>query len=156
MQQMQQRTKKQKGICEHECPCNSHLLKNCDLDIWPWQMDFTFVQQKGLTKGNTHVKYESCITYHSKLMANVKVFSEKCDLDIWSWPWKMTFSDKSYDKECTCEILKLYHLPFRSYGQVFYGQTEGAKTILTHLSMWGHENTYIILNIGRLEEITQP
>ena len=29
-------------------------------------------QRKGLTKRNKHVKYESYITYHSKLMANVK------------------------------------------------------------------------------------
>ena len=53
--------------------------KNCDLDIWPWprQMTLTLVLKKGFTPRNIYVKYESCITYHSKAMANVKVFSDK-------------------------------------------------------------------------------
>ena len=31
-------------------------------------------QQKGLVASNTHLKYESPNSYHSKVMANVKVF----------------------------------------------------------------------------------
>ena len=34
-------------------------------------------QKKGLVIKNTHVKYESSITYHSKDMANVKVFADR-------------------------------------------------------------------------------
>ena len=34
-------------------------------------------QWKGLVTRNTHVKYESPLTYHSKVMANVKVFADK-------------------------------------------------------------------------------
>jgi hypothetical protein len=34
-------------------------------------------QYKGLVIRNTHMKYESCITYHSKDMANVKVFADR-------------------------------------------------------------------------------
>ena len=37
-------------------------------------MDLTFVPLKGLTKRLTHLKYENCITYHSKVMTNVKGF----------------------------------------------------------------------------------
>ena len=33
-------------------------------------------------KRNTHVEYESLISYHSKVMASVKIFSGKCDLDV--------------------------------------------------------------------------
>ena len=35
------------------------------------------VKKKGLVIRNTHVKYESPITYHSKDMANVKVFADR-------------------------------------------------------------------------------
>ena len=35
-------------------------------------MTLTLVPKKGLTTRHTHVKYESSITYHSKLMANLK------------------------------------------------------------------------------------
>jgi hypothetical protein len=34
-------------------------------------------QLKGLVIRNTHMKYESPVTYHSKDMANVKVFADK-------------------------------------------------------------------------------
>ena len=33
--------------------------------------------RKGLTTKNTHVKYESSVTYHSNVMANVKDFCNK-------------------------------------------------------------------------------
>ena len=36
--------------------------------------DLDFVTKKGFTPRNTYVKYERSITYHSKAMANVKVF----------------------------------------------------------------------------------
>jgi hypothetical protein len=34
-------------------------------------------QYKGLVTGNMHIKYKSPITYHSKNMANVKVFADR-------------------------------------------------------------------------------
>ena len=36
-------------------------------------MALTLVRQKGLTTRNTHMKYESCTTDHSKVIANIKV-----------------------------------------------------------------------------------
>ena len=49
------------------------LFEHCDLDIWPWpvQMTLTLVPEKGLTSRKTYVKYESSITYYSKVLANV-------------------------------------------------------------------------------------
>ena len=41
----------------------------------------TVVPQKGPTTSNTHMKYESSITYDSKVMANVKFCCERCDHD---------------------------------------------------------------------------
>jgi hypothetical protein len=35
------------------------------------------VKKKGLVIRNTHMKYESPITYHGKDMANVKVFADR-------------------------------------------------------------------------------
>jgi hypothetical protein len=37
-------------------------------------------QMKGLAIRNTHVKYESCTTYQSKVMTKVKVFEKKVKL----------------------------------------------------------------------------
>ena len=37
----------------------------------------TLFQRKGLSARNTHVKYESFITNHSKVMANVKLYADK-------------------------------------------------------------------------------
>ena len=64
---------------KHECPRNGHFFENCDLDIWPWpwQMTLTLVLKKGFYPRNIYVKYESSITYHSKAMANVKVFVDR-------------------------------------------------------------------------------
>ena len=36
-------------------------------------------KEKVLTTRNTHAKYESCIMYHSKAMANVKGFCRQTD-----------------------------------------------------------------------------
>ena len=44
-----------------------------DLDI-DRMMTLTLYQRKGLITWNTHAKYESFITCHSKVMANVQVF----------------------------------------------------------------------------------
>ena len=60
---------------------------------------------------------------------------KKCDLDILLWPWQMTFTlvlkKGFYPKEYICEIWKLFHLPFKSYGQCknFCGQTDRPKKI---------------------------
>ena len=55
------------------------VCEKCDLHIWscPWQMDLTLIFQKCLTTRNTHVKYDSFITYHSKVMANVVLFAHR-------------------------------------------------------------------------------
>ena len=42
-------------------------------------MALTLAAQKNLTTRNTHVKYESSMTNHSKVMANVKGFCGKTD-----------------------------------------------------------------------------
>ena len=42
-------------------------------------MALTLAPQKGLTITNTCMKYESCMTYHSKVMANVNFFCGQTD-----------------------------------------------------------------------------
>ena len=52
------------------------FVENCyfifDLYRWPrpWE------KREGLTTRNTHVKHESCISYHSKVMADDKFFGD--------------------------------------------------------------------------------
>ena len=48
------------------------LIFDPDHDRWPW----LWYLRNGLTPKNIYVKYESCITYHSKAMANVKIFGQ--------------------------------------------------------------------------------
>ena len=76
------------------------------------------------------------------------------DLDLYRWPLtlvqKKEFYKKGfYPKEYICKIWKLYHLPFKSYGQYksFCGQTNehadiqtGQKQYAHYLSMRGHKN----------------
>ena len=83
--------KQKQNMSKHERPCNSHFFENCDLDIWSWtwQMTLTLVLNKGSCPQGIHIcKYESSITYHSKVTANVKVFADKqtdkC-LPIYRW-----------------------------------------------------------------------
>ena len=40
-------------------------------------MTLTLILKKGLYPKDIYVKYESSITYHSKAVANVKVFADK-------------------------------------------------------------------------------
>ena len=58
---------KQDAFVKHIHSQNAHFAKK-----------FTFIfhlhKRKGLGTRNTHVNYESSITYHSKVMANVKDF----------------------------------------------------------------------------------
>ena len=64
---------------KQECPCNRHFFKiatliyDLDLDKRP----MSWYQRKGITLRNTHVKYESSITYYSKGLANVNPFPNK-------------------------------------------------------------------------------
>ena len=44
-----------------------------DLDRWHWY------HRKGLTTRDIHTKYDSFLTYHSKVVANVKVFCVQID-----------------------------------------------------------------------------
>ena len=71
-----------------------------DLDTW--------YHRKGLTTRNAHVKYKSGITYHSKVMVNVKIVCEKYDLDNWFWFWPMALTlvpqKRSNHKEYTYKI----------------------------------------------------
>ena len=62
----------------------------------------------GLIPRITHVKYESSITSHSKVIANVKVYLLKYDLDIFTLTLigglDLGTTEKSYHKKYTCEI----------------------------------------------------
>ena len=42
-------------------------------------MALTLAPQTGLTTRNTRVKYESCMTYNSKVIAHVKLFCGQTD-----------------------------------------------------------------------------
>ena len=55
------------------------LLKNVTLifDLHLGKCSSPWCQRKSLTTRNTHVKYESSITCHSKFMANVYFFVDK-------------------------------------------------------------------------------
>ena len=57
-------------------PLQWPFFEKCDLDILTltYDNDFSMYQRKGLTTRNTHVKYESSVTYHLKIMTNVKDF----------------------------------------------------------------------------------
>ena len=61
------------------------------------------------------------------------------DLDTWLWPWQMTMTlvlkKRSYHKEYTCEIQKLYHLPFKHYGQCL-------SFFIDKQSEWGRETAF--------------
>ena len=96
------------------------IFEKCDLDktlILTGDLAVGVAERSYLR--NIHVKYESCITFYSKGMANDKVFSWK------KWPRYMTFTDgldlgtteRYYNKESTCEIWKLYHFQFKHHGQ---------------------------------------
>ena len=61
-------------------------------------------------------------------------FFKNCDLHIWLWQMTLTLLLKTwfYPKEYICEIWRLYHLPFRSYGQCksfVDKQTDRPKTV---------------------------
>ena len=64
-------------------------------------------------------------------MPTQRPFFENSDLDIWPWIWEMTLTlvlkKELHPKEYTGEMRKLYHLPFKSFGQCkrFCGQTNG-------------------------------
>ena len=49
-----------KTRCVCVCPYKGHVTLTFELDL---------VTKERLLTRNTHVKYESCITYHSKIMA---------------------------------------------------------------------------------------
>ena len=71
-------------------------------------MALTFIPQKGLNTRNTHdVKFESSITYHSKVLAYVKVCCEIVtlifDIDLADC-LDLGATERSYHKEYTCEI----------------------------------------------------
>jgi hypothetical protein len=60
---------------------------------------------KGLAKRNTHVKYESLITYQSKVMTKVKVLEKQVKLK--GQRVRVMDSNERYcQKEYTCEIEK--------------------------------------------------
>ena len=63
---------------KNQCPRNSHFFPLQTL--WPWHLtlsftdDLSFSTKEGLLpRGIYYVKYESSFTYHSKVMANVKI-----------------------------------------------------------------------------------
>ena len=95
---------KKKCICEAQMPL---LRPFCFWKLWPWYLTLTddldlgtkkthlndigvrlLIMDRrnensssvwGLTKRNIHVKYESSISYHSKVTANIKVFCGQMD-----------------------------------------------------------------------------
>ena len=63
---------------KHECPRNGHFYQK----LWPWYLTLTDdldfgTKKKAFTPRNIYMKYESSITYHSKTMANVKLFVDR-------------------------------------------------------------------------------
>ena len=75
-------------------------------------------QKKGLVIRNTHVKYESPITCHSKVMANVKFLKSRSNFKVKVRRSKiMVPVENACHKELTCVIWKSHELPFKSYGQ---------------------------------------
>ena len=61
---------------KHECPRNSHLFQNCQVDM-TLSDDLDFGNKGRVLPQGIYMKYESSITYHSKAMAKVKVFADK-------------------------------------------------------------------------------
>ena len=77
-------------------PTKMTLKSDLDLDWWPW----TCNKQKGLVTMNSHVKYEGPISYHSKVMSNVKVPRYVYDLENWPWPSLKTLNLVPTERSC--------------------------------------------------------
>ena len=79
--------KKKKKRCNHETllPMKWPFHLKCDLNIWPppWQMTLTMVLKKISYHKECmyvyNVKYESFVTYHSKVMTNVNFLPNNPD-----------------------------------------------------------------------------
>ena len=63
---------------KNQCFRNATLIFDLGQDRWYWP----WYQREGHMPRNTPVKYQSYFTYHSKVIANVKVFSEQKDKQI--------------------------------------------------------------------------
>ena len=65
---------KQDVFVKHECPCNAIFFK-----LWPWYLTLTLtltlvVKKEFYSKEYIYEIWKLFITYHSKAMANIKVF----------------------------------------------------------------------------------
>ena len=94
-----------------KCSVQIRFLKRFER-TWPkyqWSVDFDSNRQEG-------------VDFYRNMLPLLLSFFLRCDLYIWPWHLHMTLTlvpnKNSYHKEYKCDILKLYHLPFKGHGQI--------------------------------------
>ena len=93
---------------------NGTLIFYLNLDRWPWPLYHRTVLSQEIHMSNMKAPLLTIQKLWPTLQLFVKKMTLIFDLERWHRPW---YHRWSYHKEYTSKIWKLYHLPFKSYGQ---------------------------------------